>query len=51
MSLFKIEKNKLKGINEKKISLEKDIQKLTEENLETVLGLEFVKSYKKMLTI
>ena len=42
MAIYKIEKNKLISIPEKKISLEKDIQKLTEENLETVLGYKFI---------
>ena len=44
MSIFKIEKNKLVSISEKKIDLEKDIQKLVEENLETVLGYKFIAS-------
>ena len=44
MALFKIEKNKLISISEKKIDLEKDIQKLTEENLETTLGYKFIAS-------
>ncbi|MFA5925626.1 MAG: DUF5655 domain-containing protein [Parcubacteria group bacterium] len=44
MPIFKIEKNKLAPINEKKIDLEKDIQKITEENLETVFSLKFVSS-------
>lgn len=44
MAIFKIEKNKLISIPEKKIDLEKDIQKLTEENLGTVLGYKFIAS-------
>jgi predicted transport protein len=44
MPIFKIEKNKLDLISEKKIALEKDIQKITEENLSAVFGLEFVSS-------
>lgn len=44
MSIFKIENNKLISIQEKKINLERDIQKLTEENLETVLGYKFIAS-------
>ena len=48
MAIFKIEKSKLISIPEKKISLEKDIQKLTEENLETVLGYKFIASELKV---
>jgi len=44
MPIFKIEKNKLNLINEKKIDLEKDIQKKTEDNLEAVLGLKIIRS-------
>ena len=43
MALFKIA-NKLEYIKEKPFKLEKDIQKLTEENLKIIFGLEFVKS-------
>jgi predicted transport protein len=43
MALFKIE-NKLEYIKEKPFKLEKDIQRLTEENLKIIFGLEFVKS-------
>lgn len=43
MALFKIEK-RLEYIKEKPFKLEKEIQKLTEENLMTILGLDFVKS-------
>ena len=43
MALFKIEK-KLEYIKEKPFKLEKEIQDLTEENLKTILGLDFVKS-------
>ncbi len=43
MALFKIEK-KLESIKEKPFRLEKEIQDLTENNLKTILGLEFVKS-------
>ena len=42
MPIFKIEKNKLGSIKEQKIDLEKDLQTLTEENLETVFGLKFI---------
>ena len=43
MALFKIEK-KLEYIKEKPFRLEKEIQDLTEDNLMTILGLDFVKS-------
>lgn len=42
MSIFKQEKDKLIPIKEVKIDLEKDLQKVTEENLETVFGLKFI---------
>ncbi|MGB4768031.1 MAG: DUF5655 domain-containing protein [Candidatus Saccharimonas sp.] len=42
MALFKNTSDILTEIAEKPIQLEKHIQKLTEDNLETVLGLEFV---------
>jgi len=42
MAIYTTLKNKLKPVEEKKFDLEKDIQKLTEENLETVFGLKFV---------
>lgn len=42
MAIFNINNQKLSAIKEKEIDLEKDIQKLTEENLETVFGLQFV---------
>lgn len=44
MTIFKIEKGRLTHIPERKISLERDIQKLTEENLEVVLGYKFIAS-------
>ena len=44
MPIFEIKKNKLGLIKEKKISLEKDLQKITEDNLETIFGLNFVSS-------
>jgi len=43
MALYQINK-KLEYIKEKPFKLEKEIQELTEQNLKTVLGLEFVKS-------
>lgn len=42
MPIFKINNQKLEPISEKKIDLERDIQKLTEQNLETIFGLKFV---------
>ena len=44
MIIFKQENKSLKPIHELKIDLEKDIQSLTEENLETIFGLKFVTS-------
>ncbi|MDI6821654.1 MAG: hypothetical protein QMD66_02075 [Actinomycetota bacterium] len=44
MPLYKIDGKRLKLIKEKSFSLEKDLQKLTEENLETLFGLEFVQT-------
>jgi predicted transport protein len=44
MSLFKISNKKLLPIKEKKINLEKDIQSLTEDNIEETLGYTFVSS-------
>ena len=43
MALFKI-KQQLEYIKEKPFRLEKEIQELTESNLKTIFGLEFVKS-------
>ena len=42
MALFSDKQGKLIPVSEAKIELEKHIQKLTEDNLETVFGLEFV---------
>ena len=45
MALFKIENNeRLANIKEQPFKLEKDIQSLTEENLKSIFGLDFVKS-------
>lgn len=44
MAIFKIDNSRLTSISEKKINLEKDIQKLTEENLEVVFGYKFIAS-------
>ncbi len=42
MSIFAISNSKLQPVSEKKFDLERDIQKLTEANLETVFGLKFI---------
>lgn len=42
MPIFKQEKNKLVAIKEQKIDLEKDLQKLTEENIGEIFGLKFI---------
>ena len=42
MALFSNNTGTLKEIKEQTIKLEKDIQKLTEDNMQTVFGLEFV---------
>ena len=42
MAIFNIQNGKLIAIKEKNIELEKNIQKLTEENLDVVFGLDFV---------
>ncbi len=45
MALFKIQQNKsLEPVREKAFKLEKELQNLTEENLETIFGFEFIKS-------
>ncbi|MFZ5365569.1 MAG: hypothetical protein ACOZBH_05260 [Patescibacteria group bacterium] len=44
MPIFKIQGKQLLPIKESKIDLEKDLQKITEENLEAVFGLKFVSS-------
>ncbi len=44
MALFEISKKKLNYIKEEKFKLERDIQKLTEDNLSIIFGLDFVKS-------
>jgi len=42
MAIYKINNQKLETISEKKIKLEKDLQKITEDNLKTVFGLKFI---------
>lgn len=44
MPIFNIQGLKLNPIKEKEIDLEKNIQSLTEENLGTIFGLEFITS-------
>lgn len=44
MPIFKIHNSKLDPIKEISISLEKDLQKITEDNLEIVFGLDFISS-------
>lgn len=44
MALFKNNSGKLTEIGEKQIGLEKHIQQLTENNMQTIFGLEFVAS-------
>jgi predicted transport protein len=49
MSLFRVENGKLLQLSSKSIDLERDIQKLTEANLETIFGLKFIKSEATIL--
>jgi len=44
MAIYKIIKNNLVPIREKKIDLETTLQELTEKNLEIIFGLKFVTS-------
>jgi len=44
MNLFRIDGQKLVPINETSFDLEKEIQKITEANLQTIFGLDFVAS-------
>jgi len=44
MPIFKIKQSKLSSIKEKRINLERNIQKLTEENLDIIFGWEFLAS-------
>jgi predicted transport protein len=44
MPIFKIHNSKLIPIKEISLSLEKDLQKITENNLETIFGLNFISS-------
>jgi len=42
MPIFSIKGSNLQAIPEKKIDLERNVQKLTEENLQTIFGLKFI---------
>jgi hypothetical protein len=45
MTLFKIENSeRLENVKENPFKLEKDIQSLTEKNIKSIFGLDFVKS-------
>ncbi|MBT4540807.1 DUF91 domain-containing protein [Candidatus Woesearchaeota archaeon] len=44
MAIFKISNTKLSVIEEESIKLEKDLQKLTEENLDVIFGFKFISS-------
>lgn len=44
MGIYRLKEKKLVSIPETSISLEKDIQKITEDNLETLFGLQFVQT-------
>lgn len=44
MPIFKNKKGILEQVQEEKIKLEKDIQKITEDNLEIIFGLKFISS-------
>jgi len=48
MSLYTLDNNKLKSVTEESFELEKDIQGLTEENLDELFGLNFVKTELSM---
>lgn len=44
MQIFKMKNSKFIPVSEKKFNLEKDLQSLTEKNLKTIFGYEFVTS-------
>ena len=48
MPIFNINKGLLKEISESSISIEKDIQRLIERNMHTILGIEFITSKEFM---
>ncbi len=45
MPLFQIDGKNLKPIREKAIDLERDLQSITEDNLEQLFGLKFVATH------
>ena len=44
MAIFNLKQGKLSQINENSFVLEKDIQKIIEDNIHSLFGLEFVAS-------
>lgn len=44
MALYNLQNKKLQIIKEESFKLEKDIQAITEENLDYIFGLKFIKS-------
>jgi len=42
MPVYRISKSKLEPLSKRKFDLEKDVQELTEQNLETLFGIKFV---------
>lgn len=44
MRLYQINKGKLAKIKEEPFKLERDLQRLVENNLETLIGLQLIKS-------
>lgn len=44
MALYNLQNQKLQIIKEESFKLEKDIQSITEKNLEYIFGLKFIKS-------
>ena len=45
MDLYNLKKNKLEEVDRVNFKLEKEIQTLVEENVETLFNLEFIYSY------
>jgi hypothetical protein len=48
MSIFSINKGILKEISEQRFELEKDIQKIVENNMYTISGIDFVASESEL---
>lgn len=44
MAIFQIHNSKLTPISEEAFDLEREVQKITEDNLETIFGLQFIRS-------